>query len=166
MSFQTWSATQLYVHFGVYCLYPLHTRITGLTCSCIHYIQLSFLICINVGAYKTYNVPKFSKLGTKTLFVSFQTIVCALWTTWFCTCGVQYNLQFEMYVYYYACAETSVLNWPVLLWGAASGQRTTCHGLKRLEPMHRLCIYNLWPLAYVEDTTCIWTSFPFSFLSC
>lgn len=83
MPFQTWSATQLYVHFGVYFLYPLHTPITGLKCTYIHDIQLSFSICIELRSIQTYSVPKLSKLGTKTLFVSSQTIVCAFWSTWF-----------------------------------------------------------------------------------
>ena len=40
------------------------------------------------------------------------------------------------------------------------------YGVEKLEPMLRVCINNLWPLAYVGDTTCIAKKIPFSFLSC
>ena len=88
MSLQTWTTTQLYVHSGVFFLYPLHMRIAPPPPIHAHmymyplHFNYQFQFVLVWGAYKTYDVPKLPKLDTKTLFVPSLTIVCGPWTTW------------------------------------------------------------------------------------
>lgn len=71
MSLQIWIATQLYIHFGVSLLCPLHTQNLGSHVHVSIAFNYQFQYILMQGAYKTYKVPKLPKLGTKNPICTF-----------------------------------------------------------------------------------------------